>query len=113
MTYYRSWSRSVSIVSDYRLDDLGLIPGRGKGFFLASVSRPALRLTQPSLQPWLLGCCLCHLCKSCAVANIVYSRVGCVFIIEHYFASKSFAAVREALTSVYSDKELPNKRTTC
>jgi hypothetical protein len=36
-----------------------------------------------------------------------------VFIIEHYFASKSFAAVREALTSVYSDKELPNKRMAC
>jgi hypothetical protein len=25
---------SVSIVSDYRLDDRGSIPGRGKGFFL-------------------------------------------------------------------------------
>jgi hypothetical protein len=30
----RSWSCSVSIVSDYRLDDRSSIPGRGKGFLL-------------------------------------------------------------------------------
>jgi hypothetical protein len=29
----RSWGSSVSVVSDYRLDDWGLIPSRGKGFF--------------------------------------------------------------------------------
>jgi hypothetical protein len=29
-----SWSSSVNIVSDHRLDDRGSIPGRGKGFFL-------------------------------------------------------------------------------
>jgi hypothetical protein len=29
-----TWCRSVSIVSDMRLDDWGLIPVRGKGFFL-------------------------------------------------------------------------------
>jgi hypothetical protein len=29
-----SWGSSVSIVSDYRLDDQGSIPGKGKGFFL-------------------------------------------------------------------------------
>jgi hypothetical protein len=28
----RSWGSSVSIVSDYRVDDRGTIPGRGKGF---------------------------------------------------------------------------------
>jgi hypothetical protein len=28
------WVRSVSIVSEYRLDDRGSIPGRGKGLFL-------------------------------------------------------------------------------
>jgi hypothetical protein len=28
----RSWDSSVSIVSDYRLDNLRSIPGRGKGF---------------------------------------------------------------------------------
>jgi hypothetical protein len=32
-----SWGASVSIMSDFRLDDLGLIPGRGKGFFLKPV----------------------------------------------------------------------------
>jgi hypothetical protein len=46
---------SVSIVSEYRLDGRGLIPGRGKGFFpLASVSRPALRPSQPRVQ-WVPG----------------------------------------------------------
>jgi hypothetical protein len=30
--YFRSWGSSVSIVSDYRLDDRGSIPGRGKQF---------------------------------------------------------------------------------
>jgi hypothetical protein len=45
----------LSIVSDYRLDDRGSIPGRGKRIFpLASVSRPALRPTQPSFQ-WYRG----------------------------------------------------------
>jgi hypothetical protein len=46
---------SVGTVSDYRLDDRGSIPGRGKGFFpLTSVSRPALRPTQPPVQ-WVPG----------------------------------------------------------
>jgi hypothetical protein len=42
------WDSSVSIVSANRLDNRGSIPGRSEGFFsLASVSRPALRPTQP------------------------------------------------------------------
>jgi hypothetical protein len=32
-----------------------------------------------------------------------------VFILEHYFASKSFAAVREAFSNAHPDKEVPNK----
>jgi hypothetical protein len=28
----RSWGSSVSIESEYRLDDWGLVPGRGKDF---------------------------------------------------------------------------------
>jgi hypothetical protein len=31
---FGSWGSSVSIVSDYRLDNQGLIPGRDKGLFL-------------------------------------------------------------------------------
>jgi hypothetical protein len=39
---------SVSIVSSYRLDDRGSIPGRGERIFpVASVFRPALGPTQP------------------------------------------------------------------
>jgi hypothetical protein len=34
-----------------------------------------------------------------------------VFILEHYFASKSFAAVREAFSNAYPEKEVPNKTT--
>jgi prenyltransferase beta subunit len=34
-----------------------------------------------------------------------------VFIIEHYFAWKSFSAVSEALISVYPDKEVRDKTT--
>jgi hypothetical protein len=30
----RSWGSSVSLVSDYRLDDRGSVRGGGKGFFL-------------------------------------------------------------------------------
>jgi hypothetical protein len=47
--------------------------------------------------------------KKCAGANPVYSRAERVFILEHYFASKSFAAVREAFSNAYPDKEVPNK----
>jgi hypothetical protein len=50
-----SMCSSISKVSDYGLDDRGLIPGRGKGFFpLASVFRPALRPAQPPVQ-WVPG----------------------------------------------------------
>jgi hypothetical protein len=34
-----------------------------------------------------------------------------VFILEHYFASKSFTAVREAFSNAYPDNEVPNKTT--
>jgi hypothetical protein len=41
---------SVSIVSDHTIDDRGSIPAEAKIFPLASVSRPALRPTQPPVQ---------------------------------------------------------------
>jgi hypothetical protein len=48
---YWSWGSTVSVVSDYRLDDRGSIPGQRHMIFpLASMSRPALRLTQPPIQ---------------------------------------------------------------
>jgi hypothetical protein len=42
---------------------------------------------------------------------MMYSRAERVFILEHYFASKSFSAVREAFSNAYPDKEVPNKTT--
>jgi hypothetical protein len=53
ITYLAEWSwvSSISIVSDYRLDNQGSIPSKGKGFFtLASVSRPVPRPTQTPIQ---------------------------------------------------------------
>jgi hypothetical protein len=40
---------------------------------------------------------------------MLYSRVERMFILEHCFASKSFAAVRETFSNAYPDKEVPNK----
>jgi hypothetical protein len=40
-------------------------------------------------------------------ANMMYSRAERVFILEHYFTSKSSAAVREKFGN--ADKEVPNK----
>jgi hypothetical protein len=42
---------------------------------------------------------------------MVYSREERVFILEHYFALKSFAVVRESFSNAYPDKEVPNKTT--
>jgi hypothetical protein len=39
---------------------------------------------------------------------MVYSREKRVFILKHYFAPKSFAAVREELSNAYPAKEVPN-----
>jgi hypothetical protein len=61
---------SVSIVTGYRLGDRGSIPDWGRGFFLASVSRPAVGPNQSPVQwipggffPWgrvWLGCAADH-----------------------------------------------------
>jgi hypothetical protein len=56
----------------------------------------------------LLGRCWRPLSENCACANTVYSRAEHVYVLEHYFASKNFAAVREAFSSLYPDKEVPN-----
>lgn len=39
----------------------------------------------------------------------MFSRGGRKFILNHYFASKSFAAVRETYSNAYPDKEIPSK----
>jgi hypothetical protein len=49
-----SWGTSVSIVSDYRMNDQFDPWHRQRIFLLASVARPALRLTQPPIQ-WAPG----------------------------------------------------------
>jgi hypothetical protein len=49
--------------------------------------------------------------KRCVGANMVYSRAERLFILRHYVASKSFAAVREAFNSAYPDKEVLNRTT--
>jgi hypothetical protein len=50
--------------------------------------------------------------KSCSGANYVFPSPESMFILEYYFASKSFATVRKAFSSAYPDKELPNKTLT-
>jgi hypothetical protein len=50
-----------------------------------------------------------HCCRT--VRNMGYSQQDHVFILERYFASKSFIAVREAFHHVYPDKKGPNKTT--
>jgi hypothetical protein len=42
---------------------------------------------------------------------MVYSRTEHVFLLEQYFPLKSFAVVREAFNSSYSDNEVPNTTT--
>jgi hypothetical protein len=42
---------------------------------------------------------------------MVYSRAECVFILEHYFISESYAAVHGAFSGVYPDKDILNKTT--
>jgi hypothetical protein len=49
--------------------------------------------------------------KRCAGANIVYSQGERVFILKHHFALKSSAAVHEAFSNMYPDKEVQNKTT--
>jgi hypothetical protein len=43
---------------------------------------------------------------------MVYSRAECVLILECYVALKLFAAVSEAFSSAYPDKEVQHKITT-
>jgi hypothetical protein len=51
----RSWGSSVSIVSDYRLDDRGSMPGRGKGFFCSLCIQSSSEV-HPASYPMSTGC---------------------------------------------------------
>jgi hypothetical protein len=70
-----------------------------------------LPVTHESRSPWFLGHCSRQMRKSNAGANMVCSWAERVFVLEHCFASKLFAAVREAFRNAYHDKEVPNKAT--
>jgi hypothetical protein len=61
--------------------------------------------------PLVLGCCSCQLYKSYASAIIMHSKAENVFIFEYYISSKLCAAVCEAFTNVYPDKDAPNETT--
>jgi hypothetical protein len=43
---------------------------------------------------------------------MVYLRVERVFILEHYFPSKTFTDIREAVSNAYPEKEVPNETVT-
>jgi hypothetical protein len=49
--------------------------------------------------------------KSCEGANMVKSRAERLFILEHYFAWKSFVAVSKTFSNAYPDKEVNNTPT--
>jgi hypothetical protein len=71
---------------------------------------PHVTLSQPptwhSRSHWWLGCCSWQLRKSCADGNMyTRTRTERVSILEHYFTSKSSAAVREAFSNTYPGKK--------
>jgi uncharacterized BrkB/YihY/UPF0761 family membrane protein len=73
-------------------------------------------LESPSFPPYIPDSVplVARLLLSPVVRNLCRCKRGVlehVFILEHYFASKSFAAVRETFNNAYSDKEVPNKTT--
>jgi hypothetical protein len=69
---------------------------------------PKLPVTLESRSELLPGRCSRQLRIRRPSANTVYGYQS-VFILEHNFASKSFAAIREALNDVGPDSEVRNK----
>jgi hypothetical protein len=51
-----SWGTSVSIVTDYRLDDRGSIPDRGKKDFSSSLCVQTSSEAHPASYPIGIGC---------------------------------------------------------
>jgi hypothetical protein len=63
-------------------------------------------VTLESVSVRLLGCYCRQLRRSCADAHVTYSRADCVLIHESFFSTRSFAAVREAFSKAYCDREI-------
>jgi hypothetical protein len=59
------------------------------------------------LSPLLLGLCSRQCAKAVQVRTWIYSLAECIFILERYFTSKSFTALREAFSKENPDKEVP------
>jgi hypothetical protein len=62
-------------------------------------------VARPLLTPFAQKLCICE------HGVRLYSQTECVFILENYFASKSFVAFREAFSNAYPGNEVPNKTT--
>jgi hypothetical protein len=92
ITYYGTQMKTVTVLSPC------------SGF-------PISPVTHELRSPSLLGRCSRQLRKSCADANMVYSRAERVFILENYFSSESYAAIPKALNIAHPDKGLPIKKT--
>jgi hypothetical protein len=66
---------------------------------------PNLPVAVESRSPLLLG----HSSRLLCSGNMIYSQAERVFILHHYFALKSHAAVHEAFSSAQHDKEVWSK----
>jgi hypothetical protein len=66
-------------------------------------------VTLQSWSPFFVRLLLIQVAQNYAGAKMVYSRA--VFILENYFATKSFSALPEAFSNAFPDKEILNKTT--
>jgi hypothetical protein len=75
------------------------------------IDSPNLPVTLESRSYWLLGRYLRQLRERCAGASMFrYLRAEDAIFLEHYFALQLFAAINEAFSNAYTDKELSNIR---
>jgi hypothetical protein len=72
---------------------------------------PPSPVTIESGSPSLLGRCLQQLRKRCTGANMMYAATQRVFVLECYPGAKPSAALREAFSGAYADKQVPSKTT--
>jgi hypothetical protein len=62
---------------------------------------PIAPVTLESRSRFLLGRCSRQLHNICTDGNMVHSRAERVFVLKHYFASKSFAAAGEVFCNAH------------